>query len=277
MPETTLKELEYRLQLSDQERMRLKKRLMMGHSAQDRSSVLSMLDMMTLLLLFFIMMYVKSAMTEIQSVMKQETLPPQETPLPAPAAPMDMSVDIAKEVEMEAPSAEPVPVALPAEPPFDPSLTQLREEIADLMHQEGAQGSALRWDQKRLVFVLGERITFNIGQAHLLSDFEPVLSKIAHIIGSRAAYRILVSGHTDDRPINTPSFPSNWELSAARAIAVAKFLSGNGVDPERIVVQGFGEYQPLVPNSSTDNRQLNRRVEIRMVRQPPEADSPEGN
>lgn len=281
MHETSIRELEYRLQVSDQERMRLKKRLM-GLCSHDRSSVLSMLDMMTLLLVFFVMMYVKSAVTEIHQGTHplDPEAPARETHRPPPVA-AAQSPPLQDPPVNETPPAPPEPASSPqalSEPsaaPPDPAVERLREEIADLIREEGAEGTQLQWDQKRLVFVLGERVTFDPGQANLLTDFTPVLSKIAGIIAQRPEYRLLVSGHTDDRPISTPSFPSNWELSAARAIAVAKFLSGNGVGPERIVVQGFGEYQPMVPNSSAGNRQLNRRVEIRMVRPPPESGRPE--
>lgn len=254
MSETSVKELEYRLQVAEQERMRLKKRLT-GISRQDQSSVLSMLDMMTLLLLFFIMLYVKSALTQVQVEIPATVPPPSIAPTPVPQIPAPGPAIAATEQ----------PVA-PAQPSPDPELIRLREEIADFMKQEAARGTALGFDQRRLVFVLGERITFNLGQAELLTDFEQVLIKISDIIARKPEYRILVSGHTDDRPINTPWFPSNWELSAARAIAVAKFLANHGIGPDRITIQGFGEYQPMVPNTSTENRQANRRVEIRMVR-----------
>jgi len=71
-----------------------------------------------------------------------------------------------------------------------------------------------------------------------------------------------VQGHTDDRPINNMRYPSNWELSADRAMGVSKALIGLGVNPTRLSVKGFGEYRPHVPNDSDDHRLNNRRVEI---------------
>jgi chemotaxis protein MotB len=264
MPESAVKELEYRLQVADHDRTRLKKRLA-AVPAQDRSSVLSMLDMITLLLLFFIMLYVKSAMNHLS-----EHTDPSPCAVPADASasqalsdPPSNAIPVSTQTSVNNP-ASPI-----SEDP-DPALAGLEQEIADLMKQQGTQEAVFGWDQRRLVFVLGERITFNLGQADLLMDFEPILTKIAQIIAGKPQYRILVSGHTDDQPINTQWFPSNWELSASRAIAVAKFLTHSGVSPDRITIQGFGEYQPMVPNSSSQNRQINRRVEIRMVRQPVE-------
>jgi chemotaxis protein MotB len=78
-------------------------------------------------------------------------------------------------------------------------------------------------------------------------------------------YLVEVTGHTDDRPIHTPAFPSNLELSLARAAAVARELAAGAPDLEaRIVVAGMGEHRPLVPNADDDARARNRRVEIRL-------------
>jgi chemotaxis protein MotB len=77
----------------------------------------------------------------------------------------------------------------------------------------------------------------------------------------------MISGHTDNRPIATPRFPSNWELSTARAIAVAHFLmQGIGLDKSRIIVAGHADTRPLVRNDTADKRAKNRRVEIRVIR-----------
>ena len=71
-----------------------------------------------------------------------------------------------------------------------------------------------------------------------------------------------VDGHTDRRPIATARFPSNWELSLARSMAVVRALQDAGVDPTVLSAAGYGPYQPIAPNDSTDNRSLNRRIEI---------------
>ena len=85
-------------------------------------------------------------------------------------------------------------------------------------------------------------------------------------------YSIDIEGHTDDAPISTPQFPSNWELSSARASAVARFLIGRGIKPERISVIGYADTKPKVPNRNAagnpipENRQENRRVMVRVER-----------
>ncbi len=122
-------------------------------------------------------------------------------------------------------------------------------------------------DQRRLVFVLGERITFKEGEATLLESYQPIFVRIANFISSKHGYQVVVSGHTDNKPISTAKFPSNLELSSARAITVAKFLIENGVTQHRVSIQGFSEYRPLFENTSSENRQKNRRVEIALVKE----------
>ena len=124
----------------------------------------------------------------------------------------------------------------------------------------------VRWDEKQPVFVLGERITFNIGDAKLLTDAQSALKRIADLIAPQHHYQIIISGHTDDIAIRTPTFPSNWELSAARAASVAKFLASTGIVPQRLIIQGKSEFHPLAANTSDENRRANRRVEISLVK-----------
>jgi len=74
---------------------------------------------------------------------------------------------------------------------------------------------------------------------------------------------VRVEGHTDDRPIQTAVYPSNWELSSSRATAVVRYYVGNrAIPPDRISALGFGEYRPIMPNTSVENRARNRRVDV---------------
>jgi chemotaxis protein MotB len=91
------------------------------------------------------------------------------------------------------------------------------------------------------------------------------LVEIAERIPKDINWVIQVDGHTDNRPINTNLFPSNWELSAARAIAVVKFLHSQGIANERLVAAGYGEFQPLGPNTTPPERERNRRIELKLT------------
>ena len=74
-----------------------------------------------------------------------------------------------------------------------------------------------------------------------------------------------VDGHTDIRPISTATFRSNWELSASRAISVAKYLVGKGVSPNRLAAAGFGEFQPIAPGNTDADLRRNRRIELKLT------------
>jgi len=89
-----------------------------------------------------------------------------------------------------------------------------------------------------------------------------VLDLVAQQVKDRPNH-IRVEGHTDDRPISTAIFPSNWELSSARATSVVRYLSdSHGIAPDRISALGYGEYRPIKPNNSVENRAKNRRVDV---------------
>jgi chemotaxis protein MotB len=82
--------------------------------------------------------------------------------------------------------------------------------------------------------------------------------------------KVLVAGHTDDIPISTDWYRSNWELSAGRSVSVAEFMLKNKkLDPKRIIIEGHADTQPLVPNISSANRAKNRRVEVILVQDDP--------
>ena len=150
----------------------------------------------------------------------------------------------------------------------DESLEQLQQKVMQSIPEKIKNDFSIHWNQKSLVLVLGERIAFNVGEANLLPDFQPTLKRIAGFISSQEGYKIAIAGHTDDVPINTAQFPSNWELSAIRAVNVAKFMILHGVDPHRVSIEGYSAYHPLRANTTLDNRQANRRVEITLIKEP---------
>ncbi|MBL4761825.1 MAG: type VI secretion system protein TssL [Methylophaga sp.] len=114
----------------------------------------------------------------------------------------------------------------------------------------------------RIVIRIREKGSFQSGDARLNRGFVPILQKINDVL-SKTDGQIAVAGHTDDIPINTPRYRSNWELSTSRATSVIHVLLQSGeMSRERFVIEGYADTQPLVPNDSTQNRAKNRRVEI---------------
>jgi chemotaxis protein MotB len=121
-------------------------------------------------------------------------------------------------------------------------------------------------------FVFQSELFFDSGQAVLNPEGRSELDKLAVAlldlekqIPAEIAWVLRVDGHTDVRPIVTSQFPSNWALSAARAISVVQYLIAKGVSPQRLVAAGFGEFQPLDPERSEDAYRRNRRLELKLT------------
>jgi chemotaxis protein MotB len=111
---------------------------------------------------------------------------------------------------------------------------------------------------------IGASVLFAPGQAALQQGSRPALQAVAAAL-AQGGYQIRVEGYTDDTPIATVQFPSNWELSAARASSVVRQLAQDGVDPRSLAAVGYGEYRPLEPNTSAESRARNRRVSISVL------------
>ncbi|MCP4387084.1 MAG: OmpA family protein [Gammaproteobacteria bacterium] len=117
----------------------------------------------------------------------------------------------------------------------------------------------------RVLIRIRERGSFGSGRAELKQDFLPILKLVAEVLNQRDGH-FVISGHTDDIPIETRRFRSNWDLSAARAASVVHFFIREGdVDPERMEIRALADNEPLVPNDSWENRAKNRRVEISVL------------
>jgi len=118
---------------------------------------------------------------------------------------------------------------------------------------------------KIIIIRIRERGSFSSGSARLRPQIIPVIDKIRAII-KQTKGEIRVAGHTDNRPIKTPLYPSNWELSGARAASVLReIIKAKGMDVSRFSIYGLAYTHPLVPNTSASNRARNRRVEIMIV------------
>lgn len=121
-------------------------------------------------------------------------------------------------------------------------------------------------------FVFQSEVLFDAGLASISQEGTPALDGMAEAIleleseiPAELPWVLRIDGHTDRRPISTPQFPSNWELSAARAISVAKYLVERGVSPDRLVAAGFGEFQPIDPADTDAAYRRNRRIEFKLT------------
>jgi chemotaxis protein MotB len=106
------------------------------------------------------------------------------------------------------------------------------------------------------------RFLFASGRAALSDEATIIFNNLAQLFRENPDYHIAIRGHTDDVPIETVQFPSNWELSAIRATTVLRYFIRQGIDPERMSATGYADFIPLAPNDTPENRARNRRVEF---------------
>ena len=165
---------------------------------------------------------------------------------------------------------QPVPILVPFAPQVAaPTLDQSWQVLADQIEQYADEHEfehmvGVVSSEHEFVISLSDMITFPSGEATLGSGVMPILEYVVQLAETKPQLLVEITGHTDDRPIATLAFPSNWELSTARASRVARaLLNRSDIDPARISAQGYAHYRPLYENDSDDHRAANRRVEIR--------------
>lgn len=144
---------------------------------------------------------------------------------------------------------------------YDALVRNLTEEV------EKGQLQVRRY-KNMLTVDVAEQLFFDSGEASLKATGKAVLKKVADTLKAYDDKIIRVIGHTDDVPISKAYqkvFPSNWELSVARATTVVRYLQQVGIPPERMVASGRAEYAPIVPNDSPEGRKKNRRIEITLI------------
>ena len=142
---------------------------------------------------------------------------------------------------------------------FDGLKARLTRELDDAIQ---AQKLEITTDGRGLVISLPENATFPVGTADVTPGARALIARVATTVGTLPNL-VRVEGHTDDTPIRTVRYGSNWELSTARASAVVAFLiEQQGIDPARLSAAGYGEFHPRAANTSPENRARNRRIDL---------------
>jgi chemotaxis protein MotB len=119
--------------------------------------------------------------------------------------------------------------------------------------------------QGRMIVELPNDVLFDSGSATLKQEGKATLLEVGKVFASMPDRRFQVGGHTDNVKISTQRFPSNWELSTARAVSVVRLLLEAGMKPDNLSAAGYGEHDPAAPNDTAENKQKNRRIEITLV------------
>ncbi|OPX44858.1 motility protein B [Ruminiclostridium hungatei] len=166
------------------------------------------------------------------------------------------------------PATMPSPV-IPAEME-DKQIDGIAQEVREIIKGQGLEGSIdVKRQERGVVISINERLFFKSGSAVIEKESEEKVLKIGNDILAKIPNKhIRIEGHTDNVPIKSAIFPSNWELSSARATSVLRILVDKSkIDPRLISAVGYGEFTPLVPNDSDANREKNRRVDIVILTQ----------
>jgi len=143
-------------------------------------------------------------------------------------------------------------------------LKKIKEKIDNYVVQNHLEKfvSTKITQKEGLVITFSEKYMFDSGKADIYPEAKEVIKNIAALLVDEPN-RIAIEGHTDNTPINTPEFPSNWELSTKRATNVLKYLLEElKFDPKRLTAAGYGEWHPVAPNDTPENKAKNRRVDL---------------
>lgn len=141
-----------------------------------------------------------------------------------------------------------------------PALVAEMESMID--NTDLADSVELAYNGDQINLQIDGRYLFESGESELKDRARFIFANLAQMFRDYADYKIAIRGHTDDQGIQTAQFPSNWELSAVRATTVLRYFIGQGIDPRRMTATGYADYLPLVANNSSENRARNRRVEF---------------
>ena len=191
-------------------------------------------DLMTNLMLFFLMLFGTSRMaTEVQKTIYKS-----------------MRVQFNREEEIFAKKEE-----------------DAIKKMLSYVEERRLRGFAtVKVSEQMVKIMLANPVLFGLGESELKPSAIAVLRQVARLLED-IPNAVLVEGHTDDRPIIGDKFRSNWELSTARAFSVIRyFIEQENIPPDRLSAVGYGEYRPLYPNDTEENRAMNRRIEINIVR-----------
>ncbi len=236
--------------------------------------LISFADLMSLLFALFVLLLSFSEVDStsfkknagpISEAFDAKVKSPKKEPVEDPRPDVPMRIDIRPPLPLE------IPPPLP-EQPREELDREVAERLRVVLEEElKRQMIELVETDDMVIIRFKDRAAFAVADRELSPDILLTLDEIAEVLG-RTSGRIRVEGHTDDVPINTDLFRSNWDLSAARAASVVQYLLRSGaIAPWRISAEGFADSRPLAGNDTPENRARNRRVEISIELQPKKA------
>ncbi len=226
--------------------------------------LLTYADLMNLLLILFIILF---AMSQVDTVKFQQLSQSLSSAFGSGQPPSVVQGGESGNSLINFPAIMPSPV-IPSQIEEE-QISAVAGEVEKMVKSEGLEGNVdVKLQERGVVISINERLIFKSGSSEIERESQDKVIKIGRdILGKIPNNHIRIEGHTDNVPIKSPRFPSNWELSAARATNVVRILVEQaGINPSLISAVGYGEFTPLVPNTSDANREKNRRVDIVILR-----------
>jgi len=257
-----------------------------GHAPGQERWLVTYSDLITLLMIFFIVMYSMSqvdankfrAMAESLSVTLGGATPAKIELTDSPSGPSIItsgsppqnspaSGEIEKPLEKPNNSSQENAGLSESENQETLTIEAIKAKIDQFAKENNVQTKLVSTIEERgLVVSIQDTLLFASGSAELTQSARTILKKVSTVLSATSNY-IKVEGHTDNLPINTARFPSNWELSVLRATNVLQILVQEGdINPNRLSATGYGEYRPVAENSTLEGRSINRRVDLIILR-----------
>lgn len=227
--------------------------------------LLTYADLMNLLLILFIIFF---AMSQVDTVKFQQLSQSLSSAFGTGSPPSVVQGSGSGNSLVNFPATMPSPV-IPSKLE-EQQMEALKGEITGMVKAEGLSANvSVALQDRGIVITINEKVLFKSGRAEIEKESQLNVLKIGKDILSKIPDKhIRIEGHTDNVPMKSALFPSNWELSASRATNVLRILIDQAnLDPKSISAVGYGEYTPLVPNTSDENRAKNRRVDIVILRE----------
>lgn len=219
-------------------------------------------DLMSLLLCFFILLFSFSSIQEIKFKQLIQSLQSAFGEQQVPEAGTREGLEMVQSENESSPQAVDELGGM-----VQKEMEKIQQEVQEFVMKNDLQGSvSVKTGDKGAVVTISDMVLFPVGEAEFSYEAYPILEKITSLL-DQFPYSVRVEGHTDNIPIHTPEFPSNWELSASRAARLVRFFIEQGIDPARLSAEGFAEYRPIADNSTPAGRARNRRVEIVYTRE----------
>ena len=223
--------------------------------------VITFADMVTLLMVFFILLFAIGTVQQEKWRQIKESL---REALGADAVEemgTRQGLDVVKQVQTQV-DEQTVHAVDEVGAMVNREIEDIISEVEEFVFKNKLSGEVrVSSDARGAVITISDVVLFPSGSAEMTPQGRKTLRQVFDLL-NQFNYNVKVEGHTDNTPIHTFRFPSNWELSASRASEVAHMLIDDGFPPERLSVEGFAEFRPKVPNTSIENRAINRRIEV---------------